>query len=88
MEGEEGCLSIPGVNAPVVRNEKITIQAYNLAGEEFEGELDGLYARIVQHEVDHLDGVLLVDHLRGMKRRLFLRRVAKMRKLGVWPVTT
>ena len=62
-EREEGCLSIPGVYAPVVRKEKITVQAYNLAGEEISGELDGLFARVVQHEVDHLDGRLFIDRL-------------------------
>lgn len=63
VEGEEGCLSIPGVYAPVVRKERITVSAYNLAGEAIEGELDGLYARIVQHETDHLDGRLFIDRL-------------------------
>jgi peptide deformylase len=62
-EREEGCLSIPGVYAPVVRNERIHIQAYNLAGEEINAELEGLPARIVQHEVDHLDGRLFIDRL-------------------------
>jgi peptide deformylase len=62
-EREEGCLSIPGVYAPVVRKEKITVQAYNLAGEEIAGELDGLFARVVQHEVDHLDGRLFIDRI-------------------------
>lgn len=62
-EREEGCLSIPGVYAPVVRKEKVTVQAYNLAGEEISGELDGLFARVVQHELDHLDGRLFIDRL-------------------------
>jgi peptide deformylase len=62
-EREEGCLSIPGVYAPVVRKEKISVQAYNLAGEEISGELDGLFARVVQHEVDHLDGRLFIDRI-------------------------
>ena len=62
-EREEGCLSIPGVYGPVVRKEKITVQAYNLAGEEITGELDGLFARVVQHETDHLDGRLFIDRL-------------------------
>ena len=62
-EREEGCLSIPGVYAPVIRKEKITVQAYNLAGEEISGELDGLFARVVQHETDHLDGRLFIDRL-------------------------
>jgi peptide deformylase len=62
-EREEGCLSIPGVYAPVTRNERIHIQAYNLAGEEINAELSGLPARIVQHEVDHLDGQLFIDRI-------------------------
>lgn len=63
VEGEEGCLSIPEVLGPVVRKEKITVEAYNLKGEQFIGEVDGLFARIVQHETDHLDGKLFIDRL-------------------------
>lgn len=63
VEDEEGCLSIPGVKGQVIRKERITIEAYNLAGELFTGELEGLFARIVQHEVDHLDGVLFIDRM-------------------------
>jgi peptide deformylase len=63
VDGEEGCLSIPGVVGQVTRKEKVQIEAYNLAGEMFSGELDGLFARIVQHEIDHLDGVLFIDRL-------------------------
>jgi peptide deformylase len=63
VENEEGCLSIPGVYAPVTRNETIRVQAYDLAGNEIEGEVDGLMARVVQHEADHLDGVLFIDRL-------------------------
>ncbi|MCH2113593.1 MAG: peptide deformylase [Pirellulales bacterium] len=63
VQGDEGCLSIPGITGPVVRKEKITIHAYNLQGEEFVGELEDLFARIVQHETDHLDGTLFIDRL-------------------------
>jgi peptide deformylase len=62
-EAEEGCLSLPEIHAPVRRSEKITITAYNTAGEEFEYQLEGLAARAAQHENDHLDGVLFVDRL-------------------------
>ncbi len=62
-EREEGCLSIPGVYAPVTRKEKITVQAYNLAGQEVSGDFEGLFARIIQHETDHLDGRLFIDRL-------------------------
>jgi peptide deformylase len=62
-EKEEGCLSLPGLYAPVRRPQRIQVSAYNLKGEEFEGELDGLFARVVQHETDHLDGILFIDRL-------------------------
>lgn len=62
-EAEEGCLSLPGLYADVRRPEKITLNAYNLSGEEVTLDLDGLFARAVQHEVDHLDGVLFIDRL-------------------------
>jgi peptide deformylase len=67
-EGEEGCLSIPGVRAPVVRRERIAVQAYNLAGEEVAGDIDGLFARVIQHEIDHLDGRLFIDRLSPTQR--------------------
>ncbi len=62
-EAEEGCLSIPGVYAQVKRPEKVVCAAYDLQGNEMEYEMDGLFARVVQHEVDHLDGRLFVDRL-------------------------
>ncbi len=62
-EGEEGCLSLPDVYAPVRRSAKIVISAYDLAGEEIHLELNGLFARAAQHEYDHLDGVLFIDRL-------------------------
>lgn len=62
-EADEGCLSIPSIYAPVRRAAKIQVQAYSLSGEEITGELDGLAARAVQHETDHLDGTLFIDRL-------------------------
>jgi peptide deformylase len=62
-ESEEGCLSFPEIYAPVKRSEKLVISAYNLAGEELNFELNGLLARAIQHEYDHLDGVLFIDRL-------------------------
>jgi peptide deformylase len=62
-EAEEGCLSFPGIYAPVRRPEKATIAAFGLSGEEIRLELTGLAARAVQHEVDHLDGIVFVDRL-------------------------
>lgn len=62
-EDEEGCLSLPGIRAPVSRNATIKVQAYDLQGNEIAAEVSGLMARIVQHEVDHLDGTLFIDRL-------------------------
>jgi peptide deformylase len=62
-EDEEGCLSLPGLYGQVKRPEKITLNAFTLGGEEVNAELDGMFARVVQHEVDHLDGVLFIDKL-------------------------
>ncbi len=62
-EDEEGCLSLPEIFAPVKRSQQIVLSAYDLCGEELHCELDGLFARAIQHECDHLDGVLFVDRL-------------------------
>ena len=62
-EAEEGCLSMPGLYGNVMRPAAIHVQGFSLAGEEFNLDLDGLFARIVQHETDHLDGVLFTDRM-------------------------
>ena len=62
-EQEEGCLSIPGINGQVRRPETVRIQAYDLDGQAIDLAIDGLFARAVQHELDHLDGVLFTDRL-------------------------
>lgn len=67
-EAEEGCLSLPELYAPVTRPQRIEINAYDLAGREITLDLDGLFARAVQHEIDHLDGVLFIDHLKPEDR--------------------
>ncbi len=69
--GEEGCLSLPGMYANVERAEEVVIEAYDLDGEGFEMELDDLPARVVQHETDHLDGILFVDRLDPEERMKF-----------------
>jgi peptide deformylase len=63
LEQEEGCLSLPGLYAPVKRPETIELEAYTLDGSMISGRLEGMMARVVQHEVDHLDGVLFTDRL-------------------------
>lgn len=63
QEGNEGCLSLPGVHADVVRAKQIHVEAYDLSGNLLEFELEGFPARVVQHELDHLDGVMFIDRL-------------------------
>ena len=84
---EEGCLSFPGLFTTISRPKQLTVRAQDEHGEWRSIEADGLLAQAVCHEIDHLDGVLLIHHLRGLKRQMFMRRIAKMRKLGVWPTT-
>ena len=62
-EGEEGCLSLPELYGPVTRAEKIVVEAFDLTGEEFAMELTGIHSRVVQHESDHLDGVMFTDRV-------------------------
>jgi peptide deformylase len=72
-EAEEGCLSLPGLYGLVRRHKQIRISAYNLAGEEFRQDVTGLMARVVQHEFDHLNGVLFPDRMSDEHRlRLLL----------------
>jgi peptide deformylase len=85
---EEGCLSFPGLFTTIERPTALVVRAQDIEGAWRDIEADGLLAQAVCHEVDHLDGTLLVHHLRGMKKRLFVRRVEKMRKLGVWAQST
>ncbi len=77
---EEGCLSIPEFTAKLGRPTRIQVAAQDLGGETFELDAEGTTARAICHEVDHLDGVLFVDHLRGLRReraKRFLKKMAK-----------
>lgn len=62
-EHEEGCLSLPGLYGNVVRPKKVRVNAYNIQGDEINADIDGLFSRVVQHETDHLDGVLFIDRM-------------------------
>ena len=74
---EEGCLSFPGVREEVKRAERVRVRAQDVDGKAFELEADGLLAIAIQHENDHLDGKLMVDHLSVLKRRLVHRAMTK-----------
>lgn len=75
---EEGCLSIPGIYEKVERAEKVVVQALDRDGAEYELEADGLLSVCIQHEIDHLDGVLFLQHLSGLKRRLAIKKYRKI----------
>ena len=81
---EEGCLSVPGFNATVVRPSRVVIKGLDRDGREHQREGVALLARAFQHEMDHLDGMLFVDRLRGIKRDLIVRRIRKLTRTGKW----
>jgi len=81
---EEGCLSIPGFRGYVVRPLFVTVKAQTVTGETFEIRGEDLLARAFCHEIDHLHGVLFIQHLSMLKRDLIRRKIKKMRKQGEW----
>ncbi len=76
----EGCLSIPGITEKVRRPFSIVVRAQDLEGKDFELKAEDLLARAICHEVDHLDGVLFFDRLRGLRRERVVRQVRKMKQ--------
>jgi peptide deformylase len=81
---DEGCLSVPGFNATVVRPSRVVIKGLDRTGAAQLREGTGLLARAFQHEMDHLEGTLFVDRLRGIKRDLIVRRIRKLSRAGKW----
>jgi peptide deformylase len=81
---EEGCLSLPSFRGNVLRPAYVTIRAQDAQGKTFEMRGEGLLARAFCHEIDHLNGVLFIQHLSMLKRDLIKRRIRKLRKAGEW----
>jgi peptide deformylase len=81
---EEGCLSVPGFRGYVVRPQFVTVKAQNVKGEPFEIRGENLLARAFCHEIDHLNGILFLQHLGMLKRDLIKRKIKKLRKEGQW----
>jgi peptide deformylase len=81
---EEGCLSLPGFTATVARPSRVIVRGLDREGREQTREGTGLLARAFQHEMDHLDGRLFVDRLRGIKRDLIVRKIRKLSRAGQW----
>jgi peptide deformylase len=84
QKNDEGCLSIPDFSEMVSRPEKMLVRGKNAKGEEIQLEADGLLARCLSHEIDHLNGVLFVDHLSSLKRTLIRNKIKKLVKAGEW----
>ena len=80
---EEGCLSLPEHFADVKRHERIRIRYLDRENEIREQDVEGFLATCVQHEIDHLDGVLFVDHISGLKRGMIMRKLTKLKKQDV-----
>jgi peptide deformylase len=74
---EEGCLSLPNIEVPVKRMEKVYIRAWNLDGKEASLELSNFSGRVYQHEIDHLHGILIIHHISRFKRELLVKRMLK-----------
>jgi len=77
---EEGCLSLPNQYAEVIRPQSVRVRYHDLEGARHELDADGLLATCLQHEIDHLDGILFVDHISALKRNMLMRRLAKEQK--------
>ena len=81
---EEGCLSLPRFAARVTRPARVVVQGYDREGTEITIEGEALLARVLQHELDHLDGTLFVDRMQGLRREQMVRRVRKLQRSGKW----
>ncbi|WP_437978720.1 peptide deformylase [Sorangium sp. So ce295] len=77
LTGPEGCLSFPGISEDIKRAERVTVRARGRDGETFEIAADGLLAVAIQHELDHLDGVLMIDRMGTLKKRIVQRKMQK-----------
>ena len=80
---EEGCLSIPGIREQIARNEKVRIKYFDEEWQEKEEVFDDIRARIIQHEYDHIEGILFTDHISAFKRRLLKGKLANISKGNV-----
>ena len=80
----EGCLSIPGFTMPIERKTRILLRAWDLQGKELRQEIEGYKARVIQHELDHLNGVLILDHVSPLKRQMIKREIKKRKRDGEW----
>jgi peptide deformylase len=74
LVGNEGCLSLPGISATIVRSQKLRLSFQDRHGQKHTAEVEDFFARVIQHEMDHLSGMLLIDHFKGAKRETLLKQ--------------
>jgi peptide deformylase len=84
QKSEEGCLSVPEFTDVILRPKRLALRAQDIHGDEIRMEADGLLARCFSHEVDHLNGILFIDHLTPLKRSLIRTRIKKLARAGEW----
>ncbi len=84
QKGEEGCLSVPDFSETIVRPKKMLVRGLDIHGEPLEITAEGLLARCFCHELDHLNGLLFIDHLSALKRNLIKNKIKKLAKAGDW----
>ena len=82
--GEEGCLSIPTFTLEVNRHTRLLLKYFDLDGKEHQREFSDYLARIIQHEIDHLNGILIADHVSTLKRQMLKKQVKKLQRNGTW----
>lgn len=80
----EGCLSFPEIQFEVSRSVKVSVKAINLEGEEVVHDVEGMMARVFQHEIDHLNGVLFIDYLKGLAKEMVMTKIKNMKRRGEW----
>ncbi len=84
QKSDEGCLSIPEFSETVARPRKLIVRGLDLHGEPFQVEGEGLLARCLSHEIDHLNGILFIDHLSPLKKAFIRNKIKKLAKAGEW----
>lgn len=82
--GDEGCLSFPGLSLTINRAARIFLKTFDMNGKEIRKEIDGFLARVIQHELDHLDGTLLIDRVSSLKRQFVKKEIKRLQKNGEW----
>ncbi len=81
---DEGCLSFPGITVPVNRSIHIFLKTMDMNGKEVKREIEGYLARVIQHEIDHLNGLLIIDRVSSLRRQIMKKEIKRLQKNGEW----